>query len=299
MALPTFVIGGAPKCGTTALSGWLSGHPDVWMSPIAEPHFLTRQVNDPAAGVTIAGPPRHDTFRRGLAWYESLFDGGTRHAARGEASTHYLAAEDTPDVIRELVPALKVVFVLRDPIDRAYSHYWHGIKRGWQLPSFDAIVDDDPALRYLLHVSHYAVHLDRYRGALGDDHVCVLLFDDLRNDPMRVWSDLCGFIGVDPDHVPDFHVVRNPHAAPAHRGLHRLIGRTKYARWPVIPKRVRKLTRRFRDRAEAWNLRPAEYPPLDARLRDRLYERFVADIEYVERLTRPLPAWHSRSGAES
>lgn len=291
MTLPTFVIGGAPKAGTTALGAWLTGHPQVWMSPIAEPHFLTRDVNHPAPGVRIAGPPRVDTYRRGLAWYEELFAPGEDFPARGEASTHYLGATDTPDLMNLHVPALKVVFVLRQPVDRAYAHYWQGIKRGWTMPPFAALLDDHPALRYLDHASRYRMHLERYRAALGADRMHLIVFDDLRKDPTRVWREVCRFIGVDPGHQPRFDVERNPHAEPAHGTLHRLIGRTKYGRWTSVPPAVRRTARRVRDRVETWNLRRAVYSPMDPVVRLELQRRFEADIAYVEAVVRPLPEW--------
>lgn len=291
MALPTFVIGGAPKAGTTALWAWLSAHPQVWMSPIKEPHFLTRDANHPAPGVKIIGAPRADTHARGIAWYESLFAGGEDCPARGEASTHYLGALDGPELMNRHVPELKVIFVLRDPVDRAYSHYWHNRKRGHDLPEFAEVLADDPRLRYLVYMSRYRQHVGRYRSALGAERVHLVLYDDMRTDPGGVFADICRYIGVD-DSVPiDFERRHNPHAEPASRALQRLIAGTTYRRWSFLPAVVRRPARRLRSTLERRNLRRAAYPRLDADLRQRLVELFEDDIAYVESLTRPLGAW--------
>jgi hypothetical protein len=291
MALPTFVIGGAPKAGTTALRAWLRDHPQVWMTETKEPHFLTRDVNNPAPGVRIAGPPRVDTFRRGWPWYESLFEPGSHLAARGEASTHYLGSVDTPSLIAEHLPGLKVIFVLRQPVQRAYSHYWQGRKRGWQLPPFEAILRDHPALRYLVHAGRYRANVGRYVETLGRDRVHLLLSDDIRADPGAAWRGVCAFLQIDPSFVPRFEIEHNPHAEPAHRSVHELIGRSKYGRWSFLPPVARRPMRRLRDRVEAWNLRRAAYEPIDPAVSRALQDLFADDIAFVEEMVRPLPEW--------
>ncbi|HEX5578378.1 MAG TPA: sulfotransferase [Candidatus Limnocylindria bacterium] len=291
MVLPTFVIGGAPKAGTTALWAWLSSHPEVWMSRVKEPHFLTRDANHPAPGIDIIGASRADTHSRGLAWYEGLFAGGEQCRARGEASTHYLGALDGPELMERYVPGLKVIFVLRQPVERAYSHYWHNRKRGHDLPPFEKVLDDDPRLRYVLYMSRYAQHLRRYREALGPDRVHLVLYDDLRADPAAAFADICRYIGVSPDFEPNFVREHNPHAEPALQPLQRLIARSTYRSWGFLPAGVRKSARRLRSAIEARNLRPAAYPPIDPDVNRRLLEEFEVDIAATESLTRPLPGW--------
>jgi hypothetical protein len=291
MALPTFVIGGAPKAGTTAIWHWLSAHPQVWMSPIKEPHFLTRDANHPVPGVDIIGAPRANTHSRGIEWYESLFAGGEGCLARGEASTHYLGAVDGPELMEQFVPGLKVLFVLRQPVDRAYSHYWHNRKRGHDLPPFAAVLEDDPRLRYVMYMSRYAQHLQRYLDALGPERVHVLLYDDVRADPRAAYAEICRYIGVDDRFEPELRREHNPHAEPASGTLQRLIARSTYRRWGFLPAAIRRPARRLRSALEARNLRPAAYAPLDADLRQRLTKEFEPDISFVESLTRPLPGW--------
>jgi hypothetical protein len=291
MALPTFVIGGAPKAGTTALWAQLAAHPQVWMSPVKEPHFLTRDANNPAPGVRIIGAPRSDTYSRGLDWYESLFAEGADCPARGEASTHYLGALDGPELMERYVPGLKVIFVLRQPVERAYSHYWHNVKRGHDLPPFAAVLDDDPSLRYVLYMSRYREHLERYRRALGDDRIHLVLFDDLRGDAPGTYQRICRFIGVDDAFQPDFTREYNPHAEPANRGLQRLLAASTYRRWTFIPGALRRPARSVRRRLESWNLRKASHVPMEPAVRERLMDLFHDDIAYVEALTRPLPGW--------
>jgi hypothetical protein len=291
--LPTFVIGGAPKAGTTALWALLDAHPEVWMSRMKEPRFLTRNLNEPVPGVKLIGPPRQETHSRGLEWYASLFADGADRPARGEASPQYLGAVDGPEMMERHVPGLKVVFVLRQPVDRAYSQYWQHWKKGWRMPAFSALLDDHPALRYLDYMSRYEQHLERYRQALGADRVHVLLFDDLKSEPARTYAELCRFIGVDDSfQPPDFAQSFNEFAAPRLRWLHRGMMQTHFKRFGrAVPRLLRPSLRRARRSMERWNVSRGKYPPLDGELRERLTERFAPDIAYVERLVRPVPEW--------
>ncbi len=269
------------------------------MSNVKEPHFLTRDANVPEPGVRIIGPLREDTYGLGLDWYESLFEAGRDCLARGEASTHYLGALDGPELMEKHVPGLKVIFVLRQPVDRAYSHYWHNWKRGWPMPPFEAILDDEPDLRYLLYMSSYRRHVSRYLEALGADRVQILLYDDLRSRPRETYREVCRFIGVDDEFSPSFDAEYNPHAVPSSRFLHRAIARTRYRSWRFLPQFVRGPAHRLRNALEARNMRRAAYPPMPGELRARLMQHFEGDIAYVEGLTRPLPAWRAPAAASA
>jgi hypothetical protein len=294
VTLPTFVIGGAPKSGTTALWGMLREHPDVFMTAFKEPHFFTREVSEPAPGVRIVGRPRPDSYARGMDWYESLFEGGEGRAARGEASTHYLCARDAPELMERHVPGLRIIFVLRQPVDRAYSHYWHYRKNGHRLPPFEAILDDDPQLRYLDYVSRYAEHLQRYREAFGPERVYVATFDDFRADPARTYREVCRFIGVDDSFHAEYHREYNPHGKPASSLVHGLLRRTKRMRWTFLPAGLRHRARDVRGRLDLLNLRRTAYPELAPDVWRRMTELFEPDIRYVEELLHPLPAWREQ-----
>jgi hypothetical protein len=297
VALPTFVIGGARKSGTTALWAFLAEHPQVWMSRLKEPHFLTRDANRPAPGVTIIGASKALTHSRGIDWYEALFAEGASLPARGEASTSYLVAPDAPEIVERLLPGLKVIFVLRNPVDRAYSDYWHQVKRGHRVPPFAAVLEDHPVLRHLLYTGRYAEHLTRWRASLGDERLHVVLFDDLRSDPAGTYQGICRFIGVDDTFAPDFAVEHNPHGEPANELLQRVLVRTTYRRWKFLPGLLRRPARRLREALRQRNLRRATYPPLPDDMRARLLTYFDEDIAYVEALTRPLPEWRALSNA--
>jgi hypothetical protein len=294
--LPTFLIGGAPKAGTTALWALLDAHPEVFMTRMKEPRFFTRNLNEPAPGVHMIGPPRRVNFDRGIDWYQSLFAGSEGALARGEASPQYIGAQDGPEIMDRWVPGVKIVFALRQPVERAYSQYWQHWKKGWRMAPFERLLEDEPSLRYLEYMSRYAQHLERYRHAFGPERVHLVLFDDLRKEPQRVYRELCRFIGVDDTFQPaSYDEAYNEFTSPRFRWLQRGLMATHFARFGrLVPSGARPRLRRLRLRVEGMNRSASRYVPLDPALRARLTERFEDDIAYVERLTRPLPEWRAR-----
>lgn len=105
--LPNFLIVGAARAGTTSLYYYLKQHPDVFMSPKKEIDFFDVDKN----------------FEKGLDWYERYFEGYTGQKAIGEASPLYMYLEKVPKRIAKVIPDVKLIFILRNPVDRAYSHY--------------------------------------------------------------------------------------------------------------------------------------------------------------------------------
>ncbi len=306
MPLPTFVIGGPPKAGTTALWAMLRAHPGVFMTTLKEPRFFMSSPRNPAAGVHAPGAGAASQefergYHRGLAWYESLFEGSEGYPVRGEASPQYIGAQDGPELMQRHVPGLKIIFVLRNPVLRAHSHYWHHRNRaleigdgGEKLPPFAAALEDHPRLRYFLYMSRYRQHLDRYLMAFGPERVQLVLFDDLRNRPTETFAEICRFIGADDTFEPAHEREYNPAGAPVVGPLQRLLARTKRARWNYLPGTVRGPARRLRFRLEQWNRRRATYEPLEPELFERFLALFEEDVAYVEGLIRPLPEWRRR-----
>lgn len=121
MELPSFVIGGAPKAGTTSLFSYLDQHPEVFTSNPKEPHYLASEEGKR----TVCGA----RFTR--SEYEDLFSEAHSSQVAGEASTWYLqlAHRVAPEAAR-MIPEARWIFLLRDPVDRAYSDYWYHIYRG-------------------------------------------------------------------------------------------------------------------------------------------------------------------------
>ena len=117
MTLPDFIIIGAMKCGTSTLQAQLAAQPGVFMTTPKEPNFFSDD----------------DIFEKGMAWYSALFDGAAPGDLKGEASTHYTKLPNYPDTVSRLKQAYdeagadypKLVYMIRNPLERAISHYMH------------------------------------------------------------------------------------------------------------------------------------------------------------------------------
>jgi len=124
MALPDFLVAGAPKSGTTALNAALSRHPGLFLSPIKEPKFFLTDGPPPTKG----GPGDALTYREHI-WqrdrYEALFDAAPAGALRGESTPLYLYDQAAMARIRQTIPAVKLIVIVRDPVERAHSNWTH------------------------------------------------------------------------------------------------------------------------------------------------------------------------------
>lgn len=205
---PTFVIAGAARAGTTALSEALRAHPDVWLTQPKEPHYLA--FAGEAAAFT--GPGDAETINRvavtEAAAYRELFRGGESRAARGDASvsTLYYSSVAGPR-LKELNPDARVVLVLRDPVDRAFSSHQYLRNRGFEPePDFLEAVELEPARieqgwHHLWHytaMSRYADDVERLREAMGPENVGVWWYDDMVAPGSGAIEEVHRFLGLDP-----------------------------------------------------------------------------------------------------
>lgn len=187
--LPTYIIAGAMRSGTTALNSYLRQHPSVSVSSSKEVHYFDSQ------------------YEYGLEWYREYFPNSDMAEAVGEATPNYMFSPIALDRIRETLPAVKLIVMLRNPIDRAYSHYWHDRARGKTDADFDETVrreleDGRDDLTYVAR--------GRYRGQIENilhrfprESLLVEFFEDMTDDPAGVYRSVCRFIGVDDSFRPE------------------------------------------------------------------------------------------------
>lgn len=180
--LPTFFIVGAAKAGTTSLHAYLAVHPDIAMTTTKEPAVFER-----------------DDWRECLAAYEPLFP--RRARVRGEASTAYSAypwAPEVPDRVRQVVPEAKIVYLVRDPVDRAVSHYAQNRYDGYRARSWDDILRDvDDPLNAVVACSRYATQLLRWTERFGERRVLVVEHAELLANRQATVREVLRFLDVD------------------------------------------------------------------------------------------------------
>lgn len=296
MPLPTFIIAGAPKAGTTALWNYLNEHPEVCMATDKEPGFFCDlKVDREKSGVNWDGHNRPGTFPRGFKWYESLFTEKEGARAWGEASTQYFSAPDSPDLIRKHVPDVRLIFMLRDPVGRLYSQYWQETRLGWDFPPFHEMVrTNHPRFRFYCEVSAYRRHLGDYLTRFPREQVLVLLHPDLKNDPQGVYRRVCSFIGVDAEFAPSvMGRTFNQQTMPRMRFFQSWLLAFRRSRFNErLPEPLRNMAHAVGRALSRANSTPNLYAPLDPSLRSELVPRFEEDIRFVEDLLGvSLDAW--------
>jgi hypothetical protein len=294
MPLPTFLIIGAPRSGTTSLHHYLQQHPEVFMSAVKEPNYFAftepREVIGPGAAWVRA------TSVFGRQAYEALFAPATTERAIGEASPRYLSSPQAAERIRQTIPEARLVAILRHPVERAYASYLGHRRDGFDpAPTFEAALrasergDRESWLSMdYPKTGHFHRDLTHYYRLFPAEQIRVYLFDDLELDPGALLRDLFGFLGVNPTFEPDTSRrlggtgnIRNPLLRVVMRNSLRL----RAALGPFVP-------RHLRERAYARMIRDLEKPPLKPETRSHLQRLYRDDILHLQDLIgRDLRHW--------
>ena len=208
MTLPNFLIIGAAKSGTSSLYMYLKQHPEVFMSQVKEPHFFS--FDHESKITTGPGDPIHEAVTD-FAEYEALFNDVTTEKAIGEASTSYLYRPEAPERIYALLPDIKLIAILRNPVERAFSAYMH-VVRDWRETSEDfnqALKLEESRIEagwepiwHFTKVGKYHEQLSRYFNLFRKEQIKVFLYDELIQDQQRLVKGIYGFLDIDPEFRP-------------------------------------------------------------------------------------------------
>jgi hypothetical protein len=303
MPLPNFLIVGAAKAGTTSLSTYLGAHPNVFVSTPSEPKFLTSEFLEfPHQG---PGDAEIDAgVVRDLQSYRQLFAGTEDVEARGEASADllYYHRRSIP-VVKDLLGDPKIIAILRDPVERAFSAYKFLVGLGRETRSFGEALAAEPRrleenwefIWAYRGASLYAQAVEAYQDAFSN--VLVLLLDDLKRQPRKTVESALKFLGVRAVVATDVNKVHNESRAPRSAQLAELraaqsggvanvlnIGRT------LAPEGVKQFVRQQLDR---WN---DQGPTMGSIQRQRLAASFRKDVKQLERvIDRDLNSWSTNS----
>lgn len=211
--LPTFVCIGAPKCATTWLFACMSEHPDVFSPDFKEINFFR---------VSRWGD---DYDRYGLEFYARLFDDAPRNAVIGDFSPNLLEDPYAPERLRALLPDARLIVMLRNPIDRTHSHYYHVRNRARRLPYCLREIIEDPSRDHAGYLSQglYGEQLERWMHHVPRERFLILTLDEVRKDPLGTFERACVHVGARTDFVPHA-LVRKVNQAKKHRirGIHRV-----------------------------------------------------------------------------
>jgi hypothetical protein len=290
MTMPNFLIIGAMKSGTTALYYYLEQHPEIYMSPVKEPNFFSSQEQENAADAVT-----------NIGTYQHLFRGGSGKKALGEASHSYLYEPRAAAEIKRYVPEAKLIAILRNPIDRAYSHFLHMVRSGTEplddfaqaLREEEVRIHKERTFQDYIGRGLYYNQLKRYFGTFPQEQVRVYLYEDLSGAPISTVQDAFRFLKVDDSFVPDVSLRRNVSGQPKYKtldGLLRRQSRIKHAAKIYLPARMRWCLSKTFDDLKTRNL--AEPPPVQSKVRRHLIGVYREDILKVQELIhRDLSGW--------
>jgi len=212
-SLPDFIIIGAQRCGTTSIYNYITTHPKIAPASTKELHFF--DVN----------------FSKGLDWYKSQF---SHDKVTGEASPYYIFHPHCPKRIFEIIPTVKIIAILRNPIDRAYSHYWHEVRLGKEKLSFEKAIESENArlegevekmmkddTYYSFNHQHfsylargrYIEQIKKWYNLFEKKQILVLSSEEFFLNPNQSLNLVCDFLDLpyyEPQEFKIFHKGDNP-----------------------------------------------------------------------------------------
>jgi hypothetical protein len=286
MKHPDFILVGAPKCGTTALFEFLGQHPKVRLCNIKEPHFFS-YIGD--------GKPHWAT--KSVEDYRQLFDARDLRL-QGEASTWYLYSPTAAATIKQLLPGVKILAMLRNPIERALSSYLFRLQNGWETcNSFEAAVRAETERIekgaewdfHYLAVGLYHQQLARYYDLFPADQLMVLFHEDFKKSPNQCLAEVCRFLGINADFNFATSLAINVTKPPRFPALNRFLVRNRSpisTIRQILPKSV------YRQLTKIKGLNKGTRPTTSAALKNELREFYQEDIKSLQvLLKRDLSSW--------
>lgn len=220
---PNFFIIGAPNAGTTSLWRLLSEHPDIFMPKTKEPRFFSKKENE-----------------QDWAWYQALFQGVTNEKAIGEASVNYCEThifKNTADRLHRFNPSARLIFAVRDPINRINSCWKQALSTGhWfkyyyhpeRMPlDFEEAVFSYP---HFYETTLYYRNLSVFRRCFSRQQIKVIFFEDFTTKTLETVQDIYSFLEVDPDYVPSgiYHPTNVGKKKKMHHISFKLVANTIY-----------------------------------------------------------------------
>lgn len=306
-----FLIIGAQKAGTTTLFEHLRKHPAVSMPLEKEVPFFSSTDCDAAAWEVFC---------------KRNFNGASKDTLWGKASPQYMCDPRTPQRIKALMPDVKLVAILRDPIRRTWSHYQMGRRRDTEDRGFETAVFDlldhealqigrnqelpshekgyDPESDFYVAWSEYGRILSGFLNHFERNQMLIIYTEDLKAQPEATLDLLLNFLGLDPGYRPaslgrEFHRGGSGTLIPHSARLWLRRRAILYRAWKLLPDQVQG---RLRFRYEQFNIRktsPTAEIPLSGRSYEDLREHFAKDFQLLSEIAGRQPGWADTYSAQN
>jgi hypothetical protein len=287
-----FFLVGPPKCGTTTAYHWLKTNPSIFVPIVKEPHFFQFK-NKSLAYSGLGDKKRLDRMVvQEEDAYLGLYESKNEEQLCGDCSTMYFYSEDAIREIKLHNPQAKIIIVLRNPIERAFSHYMHQVRDGYEKKS-------DPLSSFLLSTARiqkgympfwdyispgkYSQWLPKWKASF--DHVLVLDYKQLMGNSKETMSEIARFLGVTDDFQTSSDQVFNQSGHPKFPWLNRILKRKTWGHQllaKVMPQEQRVLIKNKILNKNNRKARLRDYPAFSGRL-NKIYE---SDIILYENLPK-------------
>lgn len=300
MKLPEFLVIGAAKAGTSAFYKYLEQHPQVYASPIKEPHFFGLEGESFVIKGFADIEPWDDNSIRSFHDYCSLFKDVPSEAVAFEASTSYLYMPQAPERIKHYLPNVKLIAMLRNPVERAYSSFLYLMRNNREpLKDFslaleaesDRIQDNWDWLYRYKDVGLYSAQIERYLKLFDANQIKFFLYDDFVTMPLYILREAYLFLGLDSSFEPDVSRKFNVSGIPKNKVAHQVVNNKSFLKSAIkafLPQKIRFELKEF-----YYNTNLSK-PLLSDDLRSGLIGSFKLDILKTQDLiNRDLSNWLS------
>ncbi len=282
LTLPNFLGVGAQKSGTSSLYHILVQHPEVSLSKIKETHFFFKE----------------EFYAKGIEYYKGFFPNNEGKSAIGEIDPDYMFWDYVPQRIREyLGEDIKLIFLLRNPVDRAYSQYLMNKRRGFETEPFEkaVLLEEDRKKIDWLHKKRYSyierglysVQIKRFLKIFPEGNLFFIVFEtEFLEKREETIKELLRFLGVSPDVDLNLDIKANPAGEPRFKIVNDLVYKKN------IIKEIGKFfikdaifSRKILKKIDTLNRKPITSEPLDLDFKKKIIrEFFYEDIQETEKL---------------
>lgn len=286
MRLPDFLVVGAQKSGTTSLFLLLNKHPGLCLPARKELQFFSADT----------------LYERGLEWYSQTYFSGCRDGTlAGEVSPQYLYSTEIARRVHTALPATKIIAILREPLDRAYSQYLMSSRRGQETrPVAEAFAassqitednEDAPEHERYFQFSNYERVLSEYLRLYGRDRILILFQEDLDNKPAQVLRRVTDFLECDYVEPSNLNVRAHRSGKVRSKAIDRLARGNSTLRRVIRSLTPAKLRPTVRFWTEIVNVKPSENTTLPPEIHDAYREFARCQAEFLQREFGISPPW--------
>ena len=291
--MPNFLIIGAAKAGTTALHEYLQQHPQIYMTPNKETNFFAfegEEINFRGIGDKAL----KDFSITDLETYQNQFAAVTTEKAIGEACPSYLYYPQAATRIKQYLPNVRLIVILRNPIDRAYANFLHIVRDDRETCRDFSLALQEETTRiannwewfwHYIQIGFYGKQLKHYYQLFAPNQIKVYLYEDLKNNAIATLQDIFHWLEVDDTFVPDVALRPNKSGMPKNKLLHQILTKPnplKSFLKPLFPAQIRQ-------KIQHQNLNT---PPISQEARQKLLDLYRADIfQCQDLIQRDLSAW--------